>query len=238
MQKHIRVLMFVSTLACLMATVLLPAAMPAASQKANGVEIKDEPHHHLKFENEFVRVWETVLPAGEATLWHRHDFDNVAVTITDAKLRVEPFGGSPVESETKMGDVGFRGAAYVHRAISSGATTYHNLLIELLKSPGKPKNLPPLKNESERKPVFENDRLRVYRVSLAPGESLAMHTHPYAGLGLVLTNAEVAFETVGSKQIQRAKVAVGEVRWRPGPVTHSIRNVGKTRFEGVDIELK
>jgi quercetin dioxygenase-like cupin family protein len=202
------------------------------------VEISGEPHHHPIFENEIVRVWQTVLPAGESTLWHRHNFDNVAVTISDAKLRVEPLEGSAVESETKMGDVAFRSASYVHRAISVGGTTYHNFLIELLKPPNGMKNSTPSKNESERKPVFENERVRAYRVSLAPGESLATHTHPYAGLALVLTSAEIAIKTEGSKEIQRVKVSVGQARWRPGPVTHSIQNVGKTRFEAVDIELK
>jgi mannose-6-phosphate isomerase-like protein (cupin superfamily) len=34
------------------------------------------------------------------------------------------------------------------------------------------------------------------------------------------------------------KVSAGEARWRPDAVTHSIQNIGKTRFEAVDIELK
>jgi len=33
-------------------------------------------------------------------------------------------------------------------------------------------------------------------------------------------------------------VKSNDVSWRAGAVTHSIRNVGKTRFEAVDIELK
>jgi quercetin dioxygenase-like cupin family protein len=217
------------------------------------VEISGEPHHRPTFENEVVRVWQTVLPAGEATLWHRHNFDNVAVTISEAKLRVEPLAGPAVESETKMGDVAFRSASYVHRAISVGGTTYHNFLIELLKPLGGIKNLKteshppcfcwvlfstPAENDSERKPVFENERVRAYRVSLAPGESLAKHTHSYAGLALVLTAAEIAITTEGSKEIQRLQVSVGDARWRPGPVTHSIKNIGKTRFEAVDIEVK
>lgn len=222
---------------------LAVAAIPALTSSQTGspqspVEISGEPHHHPTFENDMVRVWQTVLPAGESTLWHRHNFDNVAVTISDAKLRVEPLQGSAVESETKMGDVAFRAASYVHRAISVGGTTYHNFLIELLKAPGGMKNSTPSKNGSERKPVFENERVRAYRLSLAPGESVAMHTHPYAGLALVLTAAEIAVTTEGSKEIQRLKVSVGEARWRPGPVTHSIKNIGQTRFEAVDIELK
>jgi oxalate decarboxylase/phosphoglucose isomerase-like protein (cupin superfamily) len=64
-----------------------------------------------------------------------------------------------------------------------------------------------------------------------------MHTHPYAGLGLSLTEANIAIKTEG-KTIQVVKVSAGEARWRPDAVTHSIQNIGKTRFEAVDIELK
>lgn len=232
MRKWLR-LLFLIVLAAVPASTSSQSSSPQAP-----VEISGEPHHHPTFENDIVRVWQTVLPAGESTLWHRHNFDNVAVTISDAKLRVEPLQGSAVESETKMGDVAFRGASYVHRAISVGGTTYHNFLIELLKAPGATKNSAPSKNESERKPVLENERVRAYRLSLAPGESLATHTHPYAGLALVLTAAEIEVKTQGSKEIQRLKVSVGEARWRPGPITHSIKNIGTTRFEAVDIEIK
>jgi quercetin dioxygenase-like cupin family protein len=216
---------------------LLPA-MSRVPQTVKSVEIKDESHHHLKFENEFVRVWETVLPAGEVTLWHRHNFDNVAVTITDAKLGMEALNrvGTVGESETKMGDVAFRSASYTHRALNLGSTLYDNLLVELLKTPGASQI--PAKDDNGRKPVFENDRVRIYRISLAPGESVLMHTHPVAGLALTLRPAEIAIKTEGTDKIQELKVAQGEVRWRPGPVTHSVKNVGKTRFEAVDVELK
>ena len=36
----------------------------------------------------------------------------------------------------------------------------------------------------------------------------------------------------------RIGLSAGELRWRGGSVTHTIKNVGKTIFEAVDIELK
>src|ERR1044072_5206673 len=93
-------------------------------------------------------------------------------------------------------------------------------------------------NRPPRHPVLKNYRVRVYRVTLAPGESTPMHTHLFAGLALTLSPARIAIQTKGSKRVQRINVRAGEVRWRPEPVTHSIKNIGKTRFEGVDIELK
>jgi quercetin dioxygenase-like cupin family protein len=85
---------------------------------------------------------------------------------------------------------------------------------------------------------LENDRVRVFRLSLAPGESAATHFHPWPGLAIALTAGELEVVTSGNPKAEQMKVVESEVRWRAGAVTHSIKNVGQTRFEGIDIELK
>src|SRR5438132_11961472 len=99
-------------------------------------EISGEPRHHPKFENEFVRVWDVTVPAGDTTLWHIHRNDNVVVTLgDDASLRIETVGGAPAEVQWKFGEVRFGKATYVHRAMNIGTTPFHNMTIEILKSP-------------------------------------------------------------------------------------------------------
>ena len=71
------------------------AAGGTLSQKPAGtadspVELSGEPRHHPKFENEFVRVLDVTVPAGDATLWHVHRRDNVVITLADANLRIVP----------------------------------------------------------------------------------------------------------------------------------------------------
>src|SRR5438477_5248072 len=112
------------------------APTPIASQSNSAqspVEISGEAHHHPKFENEFVRVWDVTVPAGEATLWHVHRNDNVVVTLGDANLRLENAAAPPTEAQWKFGEVRFAKATYVHRALNVGTTPFHNLTIELLK---------------------------------------------------------------------------------------------------------
>jgi beta-alanine degradation protein BauB len=222
--------------------IIMVAAIPAitssqSSSPQSPVEISGEPRHHPKFENEFVRIWDVTVPAGEATLWHAHRNDNVVVTLGDASLRIENATAAPAESQWKFGQVRFAKATYIHRAINIGTTPFHNLTIELLKSPPASPE-PSAIVLAPRQPILENDRVRLFRVSLAPGESLPMHRHPVAGLAVTLSASEIAISTEGSKQVQKLKVSEGDVRWRPGPVTHSIQNIGKSRFEAVDIELK
>ena len=64
---------------------LIPIAVISQSNSSqNPVEIKGEPRHHPKFENEFVRIWDVTVPGGDATLWHAHRNDNVVVTLAPA----------------------------------------------------------------------------------------------------------------------------------------------------------
>lgn len=216
--------------------VLIPVVVWSQSNTPQSpVEISGEPRHHPKFENEFVRIWDVTVPANDATLWHAHRNDNAVVVFGDVNLRIETVGRDPVETQWKFGEVKFAKATYVHRAMNVGTTSFHNLTIELLKAPGPIKELP---QETGREPVLENERLRAYRITLEPGQSTPIHTHPVPGLAINLTPAELEVTTQGKDKPDRFKLPLGESRWRAGSVTHSIKNVGKTRFEGVDIELK
>jgi quercetin dioxygenase-like cupin family protein len=214
---------------------LIPiAAWSQSNSPQSPVEISGEPRHHPKFENEFVRLWDVTVPAGDATLWHAHRNDNVVVSFGDVKLRIETLGRDPSEGPWKFGEVRFSKATYIHRAMNVGTTSFHNFTIELLKPPG----VATLTKVAGREPVLENERVRVFRVVLDPGQSGPMHTHTVPILAIALTAAELEVTTEGRAQPERVKRPEGNVIWRSEPVTHAIKNVGKTRYEGVDIEFK
>src|SRR5437870_6155449 len=172
----------------LLAATLIPTGTLSQSTSPQApVEIKGEPRDHRKLENEFVRVWDVTLPAGDTTLWHIHRNDNVVVTLGEARLRIETAGAAPGESLWKFGEVRFGKATYVHRAMNVGATPFHNFTIELLKSPAGAAS-PSIPNEPiVRTPVLENERVRAFEVTLEPGQSTSMHTHVLPGLAIALT---------------------------------------------------
>jgi quercetin dioxygenase-like cupin family protein len=232
MMKHLSQLI-------LFALVLIPIGTLSQSNSAQSpVEISGEPRHHPKFENEFVRVLDVTVPAGDATLWHVHRKDNVVITLGSANLRIETVGADTAEVLWKLGDVNFRKATYVHRAINIGTTPFHNLTIELLKSPAGSPEVSSPKGTTARQPLLENDRVRVYRVALEPGQSTTVHTHSLPGLAVSIMTSEIEVTTKGKATPNRLTLPAGDVRWRGGSVTHSIKNVGQTPFVGVDIELK
>src|SRR2546430_7666991 len=227
------------SLIVLMAFVLTTTGTLSQSNSPQSpIEIKGEAHHHAKFENEFVRVWDVTVPAGDTTLWHVHRHDNVVVTLGEARLRIETAGAAPVESLWKFGEVKFGKATYVHRAMNVGVTPFHNFTIELLKSPAGPPAPSKPKEPIVRTPVLENERVRAFEVTLEPGQSTSMHTHVLPGLAIALTPGEIEVATQGKNKPDRLNLPLGDLRWRAGAVTHTIKNVGKSPFSAVDIELK
>jgi len=219
----------------LLTLVFIPLlAVSQSNSPQNPVEISGEPRHHPKFENEYVRIWDVTVPAGDTTLWHAHRNDNVVVSFGDVNLRIETLGSDTVEREWKSGEVRFTKATYVHRAMNIGKTDFHNFTIELLKPPGGAT----LTKEAGREPVIDNDRVRVFRVSLEPGQSGPMHTHTVPVIAVALTAADLELTTKGKDKPERVSRPMGNVLWRSEPVTHSVKNVGKTKYEGVDIEFK
>src|SRR5438094_2138909 len=227
------------SLIVLLAFALIPVGTLSQSNSPQSpVEISGEAHHHPKFENEFVRVWDVTVPPGDATLWHVHRNDNVVVTLGEARLRIETAGAAPGESLWKFGEVRFGKATYVHRAMNVGTTPFHNFTIELLKPPtGAPAPSLP-KEPLAREPVLENERVRAFKVTLEPGQSTSMHTHVLPGLAIALTAGKIEVITQEKNKPDRLNLPLGDLRWRPGAVTHTIKNVGQSRFSAVDIELK
>ena len=227
------------SLILLLALALIPTGTLSQSNSPQSpAEIKGEPRHQPKFENEFVRVWDVTLPAGDTTLWHIHRHDNVVVTLGEARLRIETAGAAPGESLWKFGEVRFGKATYVHRAINVGTTPFHNFTIELLKPNAGGPAPPTAKEPIVRTSVFENERVRAFEVTLEPGQSTSMHTHALPGLAIALTPGDLEVITQGKNKPDRLNLPLGDLRWRAGAVTHTIKNVGKSRFEAVDIELK
>lgn len=99
------------------------------------VLVEQEPHHHIIFENQYVRVLDVVVKPGETTLFHKHSLDNVPVILTNADNRTQFAGKDWGTTPAKAESVGFiPGAAkpYVHRINNQGSTVFHVIDIEVL----------------------------------------------------------------------------------------------------------
>jgi quercetin dioxygenase-like cupin family protein len=217
-------LLFILTWLC-----SLPAQLP--------VPVLNEPLHHLKFENEYVRVFDVVVPPGDTTLFHIHSNDYAFVGIGPATLKAEVFGaGTQQDLILKDGEARFTKGPVTHRVTNIASSPFRNITIEILKSPGAVGSSTP-DTSPGHSIVLDNERIRIERLILEPGQSTNTHTHNLSALSVFLTNARVQVTSPGGKP-ETIDYKPGDFRWRAAPVTHSIKNIGSTRFEAVGVDWK
>ena len=82
---------------------------------------------------------------------------------------------------------------------------------------------------------FENDQVRVLRITYAPGEKGVMHSHP-EGMVVFLSNAKGKF-TYPDGKTETNNFKKGFTSWVPA-TTHQGENAGDKPFELIQIEMK
>lgn len=86
--------------------------------------------------------------------------------------------------------------------------------------------------------LIENEKVRIVRWTLEPGESSPVHPHQLDHISVVLRGSMLRDTPEGgsAKPLEQKTAAVS---FNPGPrPSHSFANMGKTTFESVSIELK
>ena len=89
--------------------------------------------------------------------------------------------------------------------------------------------------------LFENERVKVWDFVLEPGEAIPLHTHHRDHVIIVLEGSDLEVE-YGDGRRQSYSPKPGDVHWARvdgGPAhTHDARNVGRTRYRNLIVELK
>jgi len=145
---------------------LAAAVLLLLAQQRAAVPIEQEPQHKIVFKNDFVRVIDATLPPGYVTLNHEHAADNVSVTIANGRAGEAGARG--------IGRAGFSKGGYSHSVTNSGEAVMRFIVVEPLKADHPNAAAAMLQNHTLE---LENDHVRIYRVKLAPGQSMTTHTH-------------------------------------------------------------
>jgi len=85
------------------------------------------------------------------------------------------------------------------------------------------------------KVVFENEQVRVSRITYAPGEKSVMHYHPDA-VAVFTTDNKVNFTLPDGKVLETTAVK-GQTIWTPAG-NHLPQNVGDKSLEVILVEMK
>jgi quercetin dioxygenase-like cupin family protein len=82
---------------------------------------------------------------------------------------------------------------------------------------------------------FENEHVRVLRISYGAGEKSVMHSHPNS-VAVFLTDGQVKFTTPDGKS-REVPAKAGSTQWTPAG-KHLPENIGDKPFELILVELK
>ena len=218
---------------CLCGALLFILSTLVAAQQSP-VPLEEEPHHHLVLKNESVMVVRVKLLPGERTLFHTHLYDRVTIDLSNATITRQKFGErESVLEATKPGDVATleSNGPYTHLVHNAGNAVFEALDVELLHRPTTAVGPAAAKVEAE------NSSARVYKWTLAPGATSAMHAHerPY----LVISATPVMLKMTDPEgKSSTHEVKTGDIHWVDAKVTHSLANEGTTVGTIVEIELK
>ena len=217
----------------LLAFVIVGSASAQDTLKANAGSVT------LKFENDRVRVLESVFKPGTKENEHSHP-NYVTYAVGGGKVRNHS-AGTVLLGEFKTGEVLFRDAR-THWSENIGKTTIHVLMFELqdVKDAGEPYKVPPDQDPVKLSPLYykvpvENEYVRVLEYRLKPGQKEPSHSHP-CGVVYYLTGATWRTSSPDGKTTE-SETTAGAIVWRD-PTTHAVENVGKTDARAIAIELK
>jgi len=126
----------------LSASLLLACATTARSQSIPGAVLaKNEPHHHLAYQDSTLRVLRVRVPARDTTLLHEHDPDYFwialgASTVVNAKL-----GAPDATIASSDLSIHYTPGNFAHVARNPGGIPFDNITVELLEPQTAVRNL-------------------------------------------------------------------------------------------------
>jgi predicted metal-dependent enzyme (double-stranded beta helix superfamily) len=85
--------------------------------------------------------------------------------------------------------------------------------------------------------MLENDKVRIWHITLGPGETQPLHHHGLAYVVVAVQGAKNVIHTAAGERIEVAEETGAVVFRKPGQ-THMLTNAGDTVYIGRIIELK
>ena len=96
------------------------------------VALDAEPHHHLAFKNEYVKVYRVEVAPNDAVKLHRHDTDAISLSLSESLVTVHFPGKTDVQQKLTNGQIRLQARGFVHSTSVQGDTPFRNDTVELL----------------------------------------------------------------------------------------------------------
>ena len=231
----------------LMLAVSAAVAFAQDAGKTGPVEVANEPSHHLKIENEYVRAYFVEIAPGQSTMMHHHSTDYVAVAIGAAEVDSAGADGTTKHLVFQDGQVNYAPAGVTHLVANKGAATFRNATIEMLQNQGHPvcvkncdndpraKDWPALPESA--KAIGYGDTFRIIAVDIKPQQTVSIED-PSPHLAVLLSDAQGRIDAPEHVSQKRSHQAGDIVFHGPHPAGATLTNTGSQDFRLVEIQFK
>lgn len=201
------------------------------------VPARAEPKHHVVLENDYVRVLDVHIPAGEGTLFHVHEIPSVVVYVTNSRNETQPHGATTWSPRTIKAGVSHY-AAYdekpiTHRVRNPGPGLFRVYDIELLHAPLTAEAFA-LPEWAALKPNWSQKAVRSLTLRLPPGAHRTLAPGPCAYLFIQIAGEATFSTSDGAPRELRAQ----EFLFQPARTGFIVSNGGSAPFETIVLELR
>jgi hypothetical protein len=214
-------------------------ASPQGGSAAPEVPVEEAPYHVPAFRNELVTVLNVFIPPKRASGYHRHSLDSVGVLVSDTERTGQVLGAeatvTPLRGRGSANFTNYAREPLVHTVAVTGDVPFHNVVVELM-YPASGRFTAGTRGEGYTV-ILDNERVRVWRLKLEPGQAAAAITQPAPGVRVVIDGGELV-ESVPGKPDRAKAPRSGEFFWQDAGATRAVRNVGTSPIELVELELK
>jgi hypothetical protein len=218
---------------------VLAAAFAPLAVAQSVVPVEAASYHVPAFSNELVTVLNVLIPPHRESGFHRHSQDSVGVLIGDTPRTGQVLGAqATVTAPRERGSANFTGYArepLVHNVAVTGDAPFHNIVVALKSQ--APGGFSVGERGQGYTQILDNERVRVWRLALEPGQAAAAITQSAPGVRVVVDGGELVEVVEGGRE-RRMAPRSGEFFWQDLGTTRAVRNAGTARLVLVELELK
>jgi quercetin dioxygenase-like cupin family protein len=236
-----RIILSFSLPASFCAMGLLAATLCAAklSAQSGAVSINNEPHHKRLLYTNDLRLWDVMVPAGQATSPFVHEYDVATVVIGDGTLNIQRNGEAlSAPAPNARGTVivaEHTGVPATYRIENSGTTDYRAFEIENMREGGSWPSSTPFTAPGSSV-LKESRAFTLYDLQLKAGAPEAMHQHTGSTI-IVLISGTLEQGGIGGEEPVRVQQP-GQWLALPRFQGHTVVAVGNGDAHAIEIEVR
>lgn len=203
--------------------------------------VENASFHQLVFADDDISILNNLYPPKGDSGFHTHYRDLFAVIIQSSQSSGQGLGKPLTEPPAyPAGAITYSAVGAeprTHRVINGDKNIFQIIVVELRRSKPLGKAISSREATPQYVQIFDNSRMRAWRLILEPGQSVAEITQRNKGVRVVVRGGLLTTITAGF-QDQNLTLRPGDFAVQPAGATRSLKNNGTETIELVEMELK